>query len=170
MDLVGNFGVDGLWHTGDELKYRIQGLLRSDSDLQTILGKTASPYGVYFSRPPEVSPPFPLVTFHMDGEVISPSTTETMVRKASVVITAYSDGSPPAEEILERIERLMNQSVMFHDLDTIYVMNVNLDSLGPDDFDVNFNCYTLSHFYTVFYVRKKYATSFQEKWLPPTLK
>ena len=36
--------------------------LRGDATLRTLLGKSASPYGVYPDTPPQKNPPFPLVT------------------------------------------------------------------------------------------------------------
>lgn len=130
----------------NELKARIVYLLRNDTILRGLLNKSASPYGVYFIRPPE-KPSFPVLTMRFIDEIMDVEK-NPQPRTIHVEFKAYS--ATNSDEILERVEEIINQSVHFTDMIEYKVSNAALDSIGPDDFDVNFNIYTGSHRYVFF--------------------
>lgn len=130
----------------NELKARIIYLLRNDTILRGLLNKSASPYGVYFIRPPE-KPSFPVLTMRFIDEIMDVEK-NPQPRIIHVEFKAYS--ATNSDAILERVEELINQSVDFTNMIEYKVANVALDSIGPDDFDVNFNIYTGSHRYIFF--------------------
>ena len=136
----------------NELKVKVSTLLRADTILRSLLGKSASPYGIYFSRPPVTSPPFPLVTFKVIGGSISDAGRDCQTRSMILQVTAYS--ATNCDAIMEQVERLLNQVSSFTGMTTCSILNITLDSVGPDDFDVEFNCYTLTHRYRVFLIKK----------------
>lgn len=136
----------------NEFKVKVGTLLRADTILRTLLGKVSSPYGVYFSRPPVVSPPFPLITFKLIGGSINDAGRDCQTRSLVLQVTAYS--MTDCDAIMEQVERLLNQVSSFTSMTTCRVLNIALDSLGPDDFDVEFNCYTLTHRYRVYLIKK----------------
>ncbi len=135
----------------NELKTKIGSILRGDSPLNTLLGKSASPYGIYFARPPVVSPPFPLITFKAIVGSISDDGRDTQVRNLVVQVTVYS--ATNCDAVMERVERLLNMVTSFTGMTTCRVLSIHLDSIGPDDFDVEFNIYTLTHRYRAFILK-----------------
>ena len=132
----------------NELKTKIQSILRDDETLMRLLDKTSKPFGIYFARPPLVNPPLPLLTFKLIGGSTGYGHREAQVRELVLQIVAYSATS--CDQIMERVEELLNLSTAFTDMEALDVLNIQLDSIGPDDFDIEFNCYTLMHRYRVF--------------------
>lgn len=136
----------------NELKTKVGSILRADTALRTLLGKATSPYGVYFARPPLTSPPFPLITFKLIGGSANDTGIDCQTRSLILQIVAYS--ATNCDAIIERVERLLNQAASFTNMTTCTILNIGLDSFGSDDFDIEFNCYTLTHRYRVFLVKK----------------
>jgi len=136
----------------NEFKVKIGTILRADTTLRSLLSKSASPYGVYFSRPPVTSPPFPLVTFKLIGGSVNDAGRDCQTRSLILQVTAYS--ATNCDAIMEQVERLLNEVHTFTSMTTCRILNISLDSIGPDDFDVEFNCYTLTHRYRVFLIKR----------------
>ncbi len=132
----------------NELKTKVQDILRADVALRALLGKAASPYGVYFAQPPLPSPPFPLITFKIIGGSVNDAARDAQTRSLVLQIVAYS--ATNCDAIMERVEILLNQAHTFTGMTTCDVLHVDLESIGADDFDVEFNIYTLTHRYRVF--------------------
>jgi len=128
----------------NELKTKVQSILRDDETLMRLLDKTSKPYGIYFARPPLVNPPLPLLTFKLIGGPAGYAQSRELILQ----MVAYSATS--CDQIMERVEELLNLSTAFTGMTTLNVSNIQLDSIGPDDFDIEFNCYTLMHRYRVF--------------------
>ena len=131
-----------------EIEEKIQTILRADTTLRTLLDKAATPYGVYFTRPPLKSPSLPLVTFKMMGGIASGGWREMQTREIVFQFTAYSKTN--ADQIISRIQHILNESVSFTGMSSYNVISVSLDSMLPDDFDPQFNAYTKTHRYRIY--------------------
>jgi hypothetical protein len=151
--------------TGNELRIRIQNVLRADKVLQTLLGKISPPYGIYWGRPPLVSPPFPLVTLNFLEVSLDDADSEAQTRTTVLQVKVYYSSS--GDTILERIEQILNNANWFSSMYTMWVHSVSLDYIGPDDLDVDFNCYTSLHTYKIFTTEKLNITSYAS--LTPSL-
>ena len=136
----------------NEFKVKIGTILRADTTLRSLLSKAASPYGVYFARPPLPNPPFPLVTFKTIGGSANDAGRDCQTRSPILQIVAYS--ATNCDAIMERVEFLLNQVTSFTGMTTCRILHISLDSFGPDDFDTEFNCYTLTHRYRVFLIKR----------------
>lgn len=136
----------------NEFKVKVGTILRADTTLRSLLNKVASPYGIYFARPPVTSPPFPLVTFKLIGGSVNNAGRDCQTRSLILQVTAYS--ATNCDAIMEQVERLLNEVHTFTSMTTCRILNISLDSFGPDDFDVEFNCYTLTHRYRVFLIKR----------------
>ena len=135
----------------NEFKVKVGTILRADTTLRSLLSKSASPYGIYFARPPITSPPFPLITFKLIGGSANDAGRDCQTRSMILQIVAYS--ATNCDAIMERVELLLNQVVSFASMTTCRILNISLDSFGPDDFDIEFNCYTLTHRYRLFLIK-----------------
>ncbi len=136
----------------NEFKVKVGTILRADTTLRSLLSKAASPYGIYFARPPVTSPPFPLITFKLIGGSANDAGRDCQTRALILQVTAYS--ATNCDAIMEQVERLLNEVHTFTSMTTCRILNISLDSIGPDDFDVEFNCYTLTHRYRVFLIKR----------------
>ncbi len=136
----------------NEFKVKVGTILRADTTLRSLLSKVASPYGIYFARPPVTSPPFPLITFKLIGGSANDAGRDCQTRSLILQVTAYS--ATNCDAIMEQVERLLNEVHTFTSMTTCRILNISLDSIGPDDFDVEFNCYTLTHRYRVFLIKR----------------
>jgi hypothetical protein len=130
----------------NELKATILYILRTDSILQGLLNKSSMPFGVYFARPP-ARPPFPVLTMRVLDE-LPDGENNPQQRTIRLEFKAYS--ATNADDILERVEELLNQATKFTDMAEFKVSNAALTAIGPDDFDADFNIYTSSHQYLFF--------------------
>jgi hypothetical protein len=131
-----------------EVKEKLESILRSDATLNALLGKSASPYGVYFVRPPSVSPPFPLVVYKSIGAGVGGGSRESQVRSLAVQVAAYSLTN--CDEIMQRVDDLLSNSTDFTGMTTFDVFKVHLFSAMPEDFDPEFNCYVKAHRYRIY--------------------
>lgn len=136
-----------------EIKTQVQTILRADSTLQTLLGKTITPYGVYYGKPPQVSPPVPLVTFKTIGGSMGGGWKDSQTRQIVLQVAAYSKTNP--DQIISRVRQLLNQVDTFTGMSSFGVIHIELDSTGPDGFDPEFDCYVATHRYRIFAVKNQ---------------
>ncbi len=84
------------------LKETVYQTLRDDEPLHTLLGKTATPYGVYWLAPPKV-PAFPLLTYFINTQI------NDFPREIPFMITAWSDNFTL---ILDRVYTLLHEKTI----------------------------------------------------------
>ncbi len=110
-----------------------------------MLSKAAAPWGVYWVRPPQVSPPFPLITAKIIGGSANDAGRDSQTRTMILQIDAYSKTNP--DLIMRRVDDLLIQKQVFTNMTNWKVWNLDLDSILADDFDPEFQCYVRTHRY-----------------------
>ena len=115
------------------LKEYIYQTLRNDNvaeiGLHTLLGKSSTPYGVYFMSPPE-KPDFPIITYFINTQV------GNFPREIPFMITAWGNNY---EVIQDRIYTLLNDRVV--EVSDYHNLFLKWDWASPEMWDDNYEIY-----------------------------
>ena len=131
----------------NEFKTKLETILRADTTLQTLLSKTATPYGIYYMKPP-ASPVFPLVAYKLISGPVDDADRYSQTRSLILQITAYS--ATNCDATMEQVEKTINEANAFSSMTTCDVLGIAIDTASMEDFDVEFNIYTRTDRYRVF--------------------
>ncbi len=130
----------------NEFKTKLESILRADTTLRSLLSKAATPYGVYYMKPPAI-PVFPVIAYKLIGGLTDSADWDAQTRTPILQIVAYGNN---ADAIMERVEFLLMRNPRFAGMTTCDVMSLHPEVIGFEDFDVEFNCYTRMDRYRVF--------------------
>ena len=129
-----------------EFKTKFESVLRADVTLRALLSKAATPYGVYYMKPPIV-PAFPLIAYKLIGGTVSSAGREAQTRALVLQVTAYG---PSFDDIMERVETILQGNPVFTGMTTCRVWAISPEVMGFEDFDVEFGTYCRMDRYRVF--------------------
>ena len=144
----------------EKLKEAVYTALRDDSTatvgLRTLLGHAATPYGVYFAYLPE-KPDFSskhYLTYMLLAQAAEPGVggTDMRLRQAVFSVTAWSSSDITKEQILRRIENVLEQMrKVTKPTSQCELHDLRFESSGPDLFDDEFKVHHRSVQYRAYY-------------------
>lgn len=137
------------------LRSKLCDLLSGDTTLRTLLGKAASPYGVYFMSPPE-KPDWPILTYYEASETEAAGNDwPDALRETLLMVTCWTKTTP--DSVLDRVDRILREAVekrSFDNLAGCEVFRVRMEWTGPDIFDSDWNAYARSTRFRIWWRRK----------------